>query len=341
MKQETGRNGTLDTLKGIAIILVIFAHCIQFGSGFDYLESKLFYDNVVFKFIYSFHMPLFMLISGYLFYFSIQKHSFQHNLKTRFKSLLIPIIIWQTLWILFGDLNYYEGDVLYIFNSYLNTLWFLTSVLINSLIVLFCNKYAKDSILVYGMIFCFSLFIPNYHGYNLFVFMFPYFIGAYFYNKTGGIKIPFNNQFKVAGEVCLLFLFALLMLHYDINDYAYTSGTFIIRNRVLFIAQMYTDIFRWGIGLIGSLFVIILLAIICSKCPQLRIIRGLRTIGTKTMGLYIISTYLFKLFHLLPINEFNYLYIIIESIMTISLSYLLICFIEKNKYTRAYLLGGR
>lgn len=341
MKQETVRNGTLDTLKGIAIILVIFAHCIQFGSGSNYLESKSFYDNVVFKFIYSFHMPLFMLISGYLFHFSIQNHSFLHNLKTRFNSLLLPIIVWQTIWILLGGLNNYDGGVLYIFNSYLNTLWFISSVFINCIIVLLCNKFAKDSFIIYGMIFSLSLFIPNYHGYNLFVFMFPYFIGAYFYNKAGGIKKNFNNRIKVAGVACILVLFALLLLHYDINDYAYTSGTFIVRNRVFSATQMYTDVFRWGIGLIGSLCVIIFFDIICTKCPQLLIIRGLRIIGTKTMGLYIVSTYLFKLFHLLPINEFNYLYIIIESIMTISLSYLLICFIEKNKYTRAYLLGGR
>lgn len=60
----------LDIIKGIAIILVVMGHCIQYGSGNDYYTSALFFEENIFKFIYSFHMPLFMLISGYVFGFS-------------------------------------------------------------------------------------------------------------------------------------------------------------------------------------------------------------------------------------------------------------------------------
>ena len=71
------RNLFLDILKGLTMIFVIFGHSIQFGSGHVYLENELFYENPVFKIIYSFHMPLFALISGYLFYHSTQKNSFK------------------------------------------------------------------------------------------------------------------------------------------------------------------------------------------------------------------------------------------------------------------------
>ena len=58
------KNQNIDILKGVAIFLVVFGHCIQYCSQgyFDFFENK------VFIFIYTFHMPLFMLISGYLFY---------------------------------------------------------------------------------------------------------------------------------------------------------------------------------------------------------------------------------------------------------------------------------
>lgn len=51
------RNEYLDFLKGLAIILVVTGHCIQISYiNFD--------ENVIFKVIYSFHMPFFMFLAG-------------------------------------------------------------------------------------------------------------------------------------------------------------------------------------------------------------------------------------------------------------------------------------
>lgn len=87
---KTNRNLTLDYLKAFAIILVVFGHCLRYGLG----KGNDIFDNNVMKFIYSFHMPLFMLISGYLFGFSIQKHTLKENFINKIKTLMIPIAIW-------------------------------------------------------------------------------------------------------------------------------------------------------------------------------------------------------------------------------------------------------
>lgn len=73
MEKENGRSEYLDFLKAILIITVLLGHCIQYGGGY---EDNSFFDNKLFKFIYSFHMPLFMLISGYLFSESVKKGNF-------------------------------------------------------------------------------------------------------------------------------------------------------------------------------------------------------------------------------------------------------------------------
>lgn len=65
------RSVVIDFIRGIAIILVILGHNIQYGSGVSYYTNELYFDNVLFKLIYSFHMPLFALISGYLSYRSM------------------------------------------------------------------------------------------------------------------------------------------------------------------------------------------------------------------------------------------------------------------------------
>lgn len=336
------RNTIIDILKGITIILVILAHCIQFGSGLYYLESQSFFDNLLFKLIYSFHMPLFMLISGYLFCFTVKKYSFNYILKTRFTNLIIPIIVWQTIWNFIEDLkNQNNPSFLFVFDSYINTLWFITSVFFNSLVVVFCNKYAKDSLLLYGLIIIISLFIPNYYGYNLYVYMLPYFLCGYFYNKVGGITNKLNRIIIISRYIFLIILFLFLLYHFDTKDYAYTSGTFIIRNHDISTSQICTDIFRWAIGFIGSLCVILSVKFIYTRHDQSILLVYMSIIGTKTMGLYIISTYLFKLFYLLHIKEANYIYIVIECIIVTLISYLLTWLIEQNSFLKKYLLGGR
>ena len=58
---------SIDAIKAFAIFCVVLGHCIQYGSGIFYLKDEIYFENWLFKIIYSFHMPLFMLISGYLF----------------------------------------------------------------------------------------------------------------------------------------------------------------------------------------------------------------------------------------------------------------------------------
>lgn len=53
---EQHRNVVFDAIKALAIMLVVYAHSIQYLSGVDY------WNNGVFQFIYSFHMPLFFVI---------------------------------------------------------------------------------------------------------------------------------------------------------------------------------------------------------------------------------------------------------------------------------------
>ena len=87
------RNEFLDIIKGITIFLVILGHCIENGVGIKFIEKKIFLNDFVYKFIYSFHMPLFALISGYFLYFSIEKYNMKTGIIKKIKHLLPPIIV--------------------------------------------------------------------------------------------------------------------------------------------------------------------------------------------------------------------------------------------------------
>ena len=88
------RSRYLDMLKAVNILLVLFGHCIQFGSGYNYYNEGFYFMNPAFTFIYSFHMPLFMLISGYLFGFSLKKKNWTAVIKDKIYQLIIPLFFW-------------------------------------------------------------------------------------------------------------------------------------------------------------------------------------------------------------------------------------------------------
>lgn len=77
----------LDNLKGFLIVCVVLGHSIQFSSPN--------FDNVpLFRFIYSFHMPLFMWVSGYVNYRVETKLGL---LKRRAVQLALPFVAWVSL----------------------------------------------------------------------------------------------------------------------------------------------------------------------------------------------------------------------------------------------------
>ena len=70
----------IDVAKGISIILVIVGHSIK-------------YNSEVYRFILSFHMPLFVILSGITYKPPKDKEKIKSNIKKYIKQLLVPYLI--------------------------------------------------------------------------------------------------------------------------------------------------------------------------------------------------------------------------------------------------------
>lgn len=86
------RNEKVDLLKGIAILLVLIGHAIQQTTR-DFLNSSM-----VASAIYSFHMPLFFFLSGYIICEKSKKLDIEW-LRKQIISLVLPIIIWKYIYV--------------------------------------------------------------------------------------------------------------------------------------------------------------------------------------------------------------------------------------------------
>lgn len=147
------RDSFLDISKGLAIILVVIGHVIQ-GS------AENFDDLIGFKIIYSFHMPLFIFLSGAVAAISFDAslvargmgQVFLNGLKKIRKAairLLIPFIAWCVL----NQLIYQHADslisaLLLAFRRPNTALWFLLAIF-----------YCITLISIFQLIFSFILWI--------------------------------------------------------------------------------------------------------------------------------------------------------------------------------------
>lgn len=77
-----------DIIKLFAIFLVLWGHCMQ--SLYPVIGCGR--NKPVFLYIYSFHMPLFMMVSGY-FSPSAMKLSFAEILQKKVKQLIVPAFV--------------------------------------------------------------------------------------------------------------------------------------------------------------------------------------------------------------------------------------------------------
>lgn len=336
-----------DIIKGVAIILVVLGHCIQFGSAFS--TNFLFFKSPIFIAIYSFHMPLFMLISGYFFYNSINKHSWKDNIKTRFTRLLIPLFTWNTIHQLILTLNLYlntypiswENHI----KSYFINIWFLWALFWCSLVVLIINRFFRGNIWIYFILGCIFLLLPNAYHISLYVYMYPYFIIGYIWNKYKLFykinSLCLSTKIIVVSILCILYM--TLYINFKVEDYIYTSGTCIIDNTFsINYNQFKIDFFRYIIGIIGSAIILIAIKLLLKQLQHENIIvNSFSKIGRKTIGIYIIGGYIEEqLLPLLP-NKTTYGYeiAILETFIIIVITYFITSIIEKYQFSKKFLLG--
>lgn len=337
------RDAYLDIVKGIAIIMVVVGHCIQFGSGAEFMEGDFFYNDV-FRFIYSWHMPLFMLVSGYLFSFSVRRHDWRALIISRFRYLVLPMLITIVLYTLGGKGTFAHDLTRHFFND----IWFLWAIFYNSLLVLMVRKLLADNILAYVGLYMLTFVVPDSFNAALYKFMYPFFVSSYLYGagKLSRVKRFFSRN-KLQVLLLTIIVYAGLFSMYGYYAYIYTSGYAVmeLRSHIVTEWKFWNDIYRMLIGFAGALMFLLLLRLIYDNSRMI-LDRGwslLQNIGIASLAIYIISGYIYG--YILPKLcrdfELNYAMTILESVLVLSACYVGFVIIRKQKIANRFLLGGR
>lgn len=314
----------IDELKGFAIILVVMGHALE-RNGYG--------DQFLYNLIYSFHMPLFFCISGFVSMYSCKLNAdstlldYWKNIYKTFLTILLPCIIWSLVVNpLFFSSSLVEFRTLETAfeTTFINNggYWFLPCLFI--LRLLFClwkyvsNRLKQDNV-------CFDLF-------------------AILILLGGVISLSANDYMRSVSSYFLPFFFGVLICKYEsLKDYVLTNNNVYACSFILFclIAGYFGNsnmgiinkLFRLLSGIFGT---IVLFNFFSNFKFSMIITNALSFIGKYTLMIYLLHFAFIKGI-ILPYNMGIWLQII--SYCVVSIMICLTCIIVAKMLENSPLLS--
>ena len=284
VKKCGGRVLSLDLLKLFAIYLVLYGHCVQ-----QFLTAPA-VENGVYSTIYSFHMPLFMMISGYFSASSIRLEA-KEFFKKKVVGLLLPVFSWSViLFLLFCLCDYFvpgsnlgHSSLGANFDAASGSFWFLKS-LFACYVLAWCGRRIGLSVVCRVLL---TLLVSQlFPWWNVKV-MYPCFlVGMALREYAGWVQKRANVILWVSLPV-----FALLFCFWD--------GGFLLPSNLMaalrsgdmmgVACQLFVRVYRAAIGISGSLVLFVLFDKLFGGVRECAAVSRLANCGRYTLEVYLMQ----------------------------------------------------
>lgn len=336
MSESSGRIAYLDLLKFFAIFSVFVGHSVEQTTGED------FWDNPLWGFIYSYHMPLFMMLCGYFFGSSLKRPFLEVLRKKCVQLLLPPVAVFVVMWAAFGTtgFNPYPEIVDFSTMGFINVLWFLKCVFL-CYITAYCFMKLTGRVWV-AAILSSVLFIllPGGDVVNL-NFMLPMFWAGYILNRHRG-WIDAHRR-AVLAVSALAFAAMLPFWSGRLTVYSVPIAVVDWSTGSVDLYNLGVAMLRYAIGLAGSIMMFTAAPAVYRWLESSRLIPAMVRVGTCTLGLYMAQTLLLEcLIHALGVYlEPWQSFVAAPAIAVIELGicYGVVMLLRRNGYLRVAFLG--
>lgn len=198
-----------DFAKLFAMFVVTWGHCAQCLSGITFPE--MFGKPGV---LIAFHMPLFMIVSGYFIHPGhIRDKRWHAYVSGKFKRLVIPALAWYACYCL---LTIQKPHLMGCVGFY----WFLTSMFLSLLLISVVVRVNKsDNMLLYLASVLIVVFLP-FSSFLHINFMYPLMMGGMFLRKA----TDRCNRTELTRCAIILFLSSAFLLYYwDVSYSVYLT----------------------------------------------------------------------------------------------------------------------
>lgn len=291
---EVKREYKYDNIKCIMIFLVVFAHFLEILNG--NMSKK------IYIFIYTFHMPIFVYISGY----------FSKGKTRNIMKFAYIYLIWQTIFYLF-DVIVLKSNIKYSLTLPNWTLWYIFAMIIWNIIIKFLDKILIKNYLCSIIISIIISLLAGYFkeiGYEFcasrILTFFPYFLLGYINKNVGFKKLKMYKCKNLIIGIC-----SIISIVYFIKNIT-TIRAFWLYGSFSYRADGYTIIFKsmWIILSLVELYVIY-------KIVPNKKIKVISNIGANTLNIYLLHSLIIKWLKVYAVDVFGYTEIINIAIMII------------------------
>lgn len=263
------RSKIFDVIKFIAIFLVVWGHAIM---CIDHQFQKKLVDI-----IYSFHMPLFMTISGYFASNSFNRPVREFTYR-KFIQLLLPALAWSIIEVAW---HYSLGTGYSLRDSFIGNSWFLKTLFAIFVVVYLLKKTHINDWVLFSVSCAIFFAIPNASTLKFNEMYFYFWIG-YFMKKY-----PLNIKAMTTCSLICLFLFVYL---YCIRDYfEFIHWLPMTINTIQ--SDTATLAINYSLGFTGTITVIYGLQSVEHLICNCRIYDLMAKFGRYTLQIYVLQTF--------------------------------------------------
>lgn len=202
----------LDAIKAILIFIVIWGHAIQYTNSTEGLI------NPIASFLYSFHMPMFMALSGVFFHKTLTR-DFKTVIKKKSIQLLLPSTL--LLLLLFTIIFVHKPRSLNesIYWLWIARPWYVYTLFTCTIVSYIFAHYKKGKYLTFVLAFCFFVLIPDISDRE--IFLLPYFaLGHYWDQYKDNISPQCENITLI---ICIPLYVFLLLIYFNTGGGRYLS----------------------------------------------------------------------------------------------------------------------
>lgn len=306
------------------------------AHGIQHLTTADCVDNPVYRWIYSFHMPLFMMVSGYFSGKSMQM-PFGKFAGKKLKQIALPGFVWPWVFALIGVVFF--GGSFHLSTNISNYIpyWFLKALLICNLLAFIGNKFK------YGLLV--TLLVSQAIPFANVIYMYPAFVLG---QTIGNNKEWFKGKLKPI-LICSAVVYFISLLFWGADDWHLMSQTQemigtsgYLKAGVFYIGK---TVYKLIVNLSGSVMFFSLFMML-EKLWNNGFGRFMGFMGKYTLIVYILQSYILEANMPKYVNLDNLSSTIMNFVATPAIALAVLLFsvgvaalVDKNKYTRLLLLG--
>lgn len=287
MKTQT-RNYLIDNSKGLLIFLVVLGHSLEFIRK-DYEVARLLY-----VFIYEFHMPVFVFISGYL------SKNVEKGRRNAVRNFLTPFLLFNIIWNLItlagplflrGKFTKLPNEQAFSFFTPGWALWYIFAMFLWKILLPDLLKFKNIFILsiVAGIFVKLSGEFGSYMALSRTITFAPFFLAGYYSSEEKLKRFRKFTRFNIINKIpSILILIIGVLIALIFVNYSNIADEFFWADRSYsnFNIKIFTGILLYiAVYIIGFAFVYVFINLM----PENQTF--LSKIGKNTLSVYFLHTY--------------------------------------------------